>query len=469
MRERAFVREVGLRDGLQSLAEIMPTEQKIAWLDAEHAAGVREIEVSSFVPPKLLPQLADAEAMVRHALSLPGLTVSALIPNLKGAERGLALGVHEMNFVLSVSEGHNRANVRRSTEEFVEDFRRVVALCHTAPADSRPRIACGLATAFGCTIEGDVDEDRVRRIAVEVGEAGADAILLADTVGYGNPAAVERVFRRVMADVAPLPVAGHFHDTRGLGTRQCIGGIERRGARVRRLAGRARGLPLCARRHRQHRHRRSRLHARCNGFRDWDRSRPPRRGARTRSRLIAERCPIRGHRQGRLTQEFPCRGAGSVSPMTETLEGGCSCGAVRYRLNSAPMFVHCCHCRDCQRQTGAAFALNALIETDRITLLSGEPRPIGMPTDSGRPHHIYRCPTCQIAVWSEYGGLAKLRFVRVGTLDDSDALPPDVHIYTRSKLPWVVLPSGVPAFEAYYSSKEVWPAASLERRRAILG
>jgi hydroxymethylglutaryl-CoA lyase len=216
MSERAYVREVGLRDGLQSLAEIMPTEQKIAWLEAEHAAGVREIEVSSFVPPKLLPQLADAEAVVRHALALPGLTVSALIPNLKGAERGLALGVHEMNFVLSVSEGHNRSNVRRSTAESVEDFRRVVALCHTAP-ERRPRVACGLATAFGCTIEGVVDEDRVRRIAVEVAEAGADAIILADTVGYGQPAAVERVFRRVMADVAPLPVSGHFHDTRGLG------------------------------------------------------------------------------------------------------------------------------------------------------------------------------------------------------------------------------------------------------------
>jgi hydroxymethylglutaryl-CoA lyase len=217
MRERAFVREVGLRDGLQSLAEILPTEQKIAWIDAEHSAGVREIEVSSFVPPKLLPQLADAEAVVRHALGLPGLTVSALIPNLKGAERGLALGVHEMNFVLSVSEGHNRANVRRSTEESVEDFRRVVALCHTAAEGKRPRLTCGLATAFGCTIEGAVDEDRVRRIAVEAAEAGADAIMLADTVGYGQPAAVERVFRQVMADVAPLPVSGHFHDTRGLG------------------------------------------------------------------------------------------------------------------------------------------------------------------------------------------------------------------------------------------------------------
>ena len=160
MSERAHVREVGLRDGLQSIAEVLPTGQKIAWLDAEHAAGVREIEVSSFVPPKLLPQLADAEAVVRHALTLPGLTVSALIPNLKGAERGLALGVHEMNFVLSVSEGHNRSNVRRSTAESIEDFRRVVALCHTAPAERRPRVACGLATAFGCTIEGAVDEDR---------------------------------------------------------------------------------------------------------------------------------------------------------------------------------------------------------------------------------------------------------------------------------------------------------------------
>jgi hydroxymethylglutaryl-CoA lyase len=217
MTEHVYVREVGLRDGLQSIAEILPTEQKIAWLEAEHAAGVREIEVSSFVPPKLLPQLADAEVVVRHALALPGLTVSALIPNLRGAERGLALGVHEMNFVLSVSEGHNRANVRRTTAESIEDFRRVVAVCHTAPAERRPRVACGLATAFGCTIEGAVDEDRVRDIAVEVAEAGADAIMLADTVGYGQPASVERVFRHVIADVAPVPVAGHFHDTRGLG------------------------------------------------------------------------------------------------------------------------------------------------------------------------------------------------------------------------------------------------------------
>jgi len=226
MGDRVQIREVGMRDGLQSIAEIMPTEVKLAWLDAEYAAGVREIEVSSFVPPKLLPQLADAEAVVRHALTLPGLVVSALIPNSRGAERGLALGVHELNFVLSVSEGHNLSNVRRSTGESIEDFRRVVALCRERGGASRPRINCGLATAFGCTIEGDVDEDRVRRIANEVAEAGADGIILADTVGYGQPAAIGRVFRKVMADVAPLPVAAHFHDTRGLGLANVLAAFE---------------------------------------------------------------------------------------------------------------------------------------------------------------------------------------------------------------------------------------------------
>jgi hypothetical protein len=150
------------------------------------------------------------------------------------------------------------------------------------------------------------------------------------------------------------------------------------------------------------------------------------------------------------------------------LEGGCACGAVRYRLLSAPMFVHCCHCRDCQRQTGTAFVLNALIETDRIAMLAGAPVPLAVPTDSGRPHRIFRCPACQTAVWSEYGGAAKLRFVRIGTLDDPSMLTPDVHIYVRSKLPWVTLPPDVPTFQAYYRAADVWPAASLERRRVIL-
>ena len=156
--------------------------------------------------------------------------------------------------------------------------------------------------------------------------------------------------------------------------------------------------------------------------------------------------------------------------MTDDLKGRCACGVVRYRLASAPMFVHCCHCRDCQRETGSAFVLNALIEADRVTLLSGNLEPVAVPTNSGRPHEIHRCPSCKVAVWSVYGGAGpKLRFVRVGTLDDPAAVAPDVHIYVRSKLPWVALPEGVPSFDAYYDSRKLWPAASLERRRAILG
>lgn len=155
--------------------------------------------------------------------------------------------------------------------------------------------------------------------------------------------------------------------------------------------------------------------------------------------------------------------------MSETLEGGCACGAVRYRLTSPPMFVHCCHCRDCQRQTGSAFVLNAMIEADRVTPIAGNTEEITVPTASGRGQKIYRCTSCKIAVWSVYGGVDKLRFVRVGTLDDPAALTPDVHIYVRSKLPWVQLPEGVPAFESYYDSKKLWPPASLERRKAIFG
>ncbi len=151
--------------------------------------------------------------------------------------------------------------------------------------------------------------------------------------------------------------------------------------------------------------------------------------------------------------------------MAESFEGGCSCGAVRFRLNSAPMFVHCCHCLDCQRQTGSAFAVNALYETDRIEITAGTPEPVSMPTDGGRPHDIYRCPECKVAVWSDYGRRPYLRFVRVGTLDDPTAISPDVHIYTRSKQPWVALPADVPAFAEYYDMKTLWPAEAQERRR----
>ncbi|HEY1881063.1 MAG TPA: GFA family protein, partial [Caulobacteraceae bacterium] len=151
--------------------------------------------------------------------------------------------------------------------------------------------------------------------------------------------------------------------------------------------------------------------------------------------------------------------------MSETFEGGCACGEVRYRLTSHPMFNHCCHCLDCQRQTGSAFVLNALIETDRIEILKGAPTPTTVPTDSGRPHDIWRCPTCLTALWSDYGRRPALRFVRMGTLDDPSALSPDVHIFTRSKQPWVGLPADVPAFEIYYDMEKLWPAESLARRR----
>ena len=155
--------------------------------------------------------------------------------------------------------------------------------------------------------------------------------------------------------------------------------------------------------------------------------------------------------------------------MNPRLEGGCACEKMRYRLASRPMFVHCCHCKDCQRQTGSAFVINALIETDRVEKLKGESKAVAVPTDSGLPHDIHRCPSCEAAIFSHYGGRQALSFVRVGTLDEPSELPPDVHIYTRSKLPWVALPANVPAYEAYYNSKTLWPPESLARRKAMFG
>jgi len=156
--------------------------------------------------------------------------------------------------------------------------------------------------------------------------------------------------------------------------------------------------------------------------------------------------------------------------MADSFEGGCSCRAVRYRLTSRPLFVNCCHCRWCQRESGAAFALNALIESDRVQTLAGMPRLVRTPSESGAGQRIVRCPECHVALWSHYGGAGDaIKFVRVGTLDDPDAFPPDVHIFTASKQPWVVLPPGTPAVPEYYRSEELWPAESLERRKAVLG
>ena len=152
--------------------------------------------------------------------------------------------------------------------------------------------------------------------------------------------------------------------------------------------------------------------------------------------------------------------------MSVVREGGCACGAVRYRIASEPMFTHCCHCLNCQRQTGSAFVINLLIEADRVELLAGAPEPVDVPRDDGSTQRIFRCPTCQVAVYSNYG-YAKVLFVRGGTLDDPSSIEPDVHIYTRSKLPWIALPDSAPPFEGYYDSKKLWPEASLERLEAV--
>jgi hypothetical protein len=152
-----------------------------------------------------------------------------------------------------------------------------------------------------------------------------------------------------------------------------------------------------------------------------------------------------------------------------SLEGRCDCGRVRYRMTSKPLFVHCCHCRWCQRETGASFALNAMIESDQVIVLGDEPEIVLTPSNSGKGQKIARCPTCRIAVWSNYSGAGDaVRFVRVGTLEDPDRLPPDIHIFTSSKQPWVVIPPGMPAVAEYYDRNKYWPKESLQRREALL-
>jgi hypothetical protein len=151
------------------------------------------------------------------------------------------------------------------------------------------------------------------------------------------------------------------------------------------------------------------------------------------------------------------------------VEGGCDCRAVRYAMQSAPLFVHCCHCRWCQRETGTAFALNALIEAERVRLVCGVPEEVATPSNSGKGQLMQRCPVCRIALWSNYAGAGKaLNFVRVGTLDDPDRFPPDIHIFTSSRQPWVILSPNVPAVPEYYDRRQYWPPESLKRREALL-
>jgi hypothetical protein len=153
--------------------------------------------------------------------------------------------------------------------------------------------------------------------------------------------------------------------------------------------------------------------------------------------------------------------------MIQILAGGCACGAVRYRLASAPMFVNCCHCTWCQRETGGAFVINAIIETPRVEVTTGETLAVSTATESGTPQIVHRCPTCHLALWSHYGGRTHAAFVRAGTLDKPNPIEPGAHIFTRSKLPWVNLEGGAPAFEIYYDMETLWPAESLARRAAI--
>src|SRR4051812_4576049 len=165
------------------------------------------------------------------------------------------------------------------------------------------------------------------------------------------------------------------------------------------------------------------------------------------------------------------RAAGVRQEMSDasSFEGGCDCRYIRYRMTSRPLFVHCCHCRWCQRETGASFALNALIEAERVEDLGGEVEIVDTPSESGKGQLFARCPKCRLALWSHYGGLTYVRFMRVGTLDNPDAMPPDIHIFTASKQPWVVLPPGALAVPEYYDFRQHWPAASIERRRIIRG
>jgi hydroxymethylglutaryl-CoA lyase len=221
-----FVKEVGTRDGLQSVAAFVPTATKKQWVTDEFNAGVKEIEVCSFVPVKLIPQFSDAAEVVKHSLTLPGLTVAVLVPNMKGAEKAIEAGAHKMNYVLSASESHNRANVRRSTEESAVDFENIVKAVRGIPEGRRPKIVGGISTALGCTIEGQVPLEKVRSIAVRLAEAGADELILADTVGYANPTAVRRLFETVQKDVGALPITAHFHDTRGLGLSNVLAALD---------------------------------------------------------------------------------------------------------------------------------------------------------------------------------------------------------------------------------------------------
>ena len=213
--QSAIVREVGLRDGLQSISRVLPTEQKIEWIRDAYAAGQREIEVGSFVPARLLPQLADTDQLVGFARTLPGLCVSVLVPNLKGAERAIESGADAMLVPLSASHAHSLANLRKTPDDVVAEIARIRDL-RDAKA-SKCLIEVGISTAFGCTLQGKVESTEVLRLLRAVLDAGVDRVGLADTVGYADPAMVKQLFERALPIAGDRLNCGHFHDTRGLG------------------------------------------------------------------------------------------------------------------------------------------------------------------------------------------------------------------------------------------------------------
>ena len=215
-----LISEVGPRDGLQSVKATMPTSDKFKWIDALVGAGLQEIEVCSFVPPRLMPQMADAVEVVRHALTHPGVTVMALVPNAKGAEAALKAGVHKLTIPVSASEAHSIANVRKTREQMIEEVRAICALRdELAP---HVKVEAGLSTAFGCTIQGTVAEDDVVWLAEQVVAAGVDETGLSDTTGMANPAQTRRLFNRVRAAIGEKTGAAHMHNTRGLGLANCL-------------------------------------------------------------------------------------------------------------------------------------------------------------------------------------------------------------------------------------------------------
>lgn len=237
-----LVSEVGPRDGLQNTRAFMPTTAKQAWISSLAAAGLREVEVCSFVPSKLIPQFVDAVDVARHALSIPGLAVAALVPNLKGAERAATAGVTRLSLPISASEAHSRSNVRKTRAEQIAELKRICAFRDAQPPAQRLSICAGISTAFGCTIQGIVPEREVIDLAVQAVAAGADEVSLADTVGYATPPQVRRVFAAVRTEIGDKLVAAHLHNTRGLGLANAIAALE---AGIRTLDASLAGLGGC--------------------------------------------------------------------------------------------------------------------------------------------------------------------------------------------------------------------------------